>query len=77
MLHETGTHIGGGIDRIGIYARDAAEEATAAAFVERAFAPSERGIAVFHRKSEAGVPYLMVHHGLGGIDGYSVVPITA
>lgn len=77
MLHEASMQIGGGIDRIGIYARDAADEATAAAFVERAFAPAERGISVFHRKSEAGGAYLMVHHGLDGIDGYSVVPITA
>jgi hypothetical protein len=77
MLQDAGPHLRGGIDRIGIYSRDAADQATACAFVERAFTPLERGIEIFHRKSEAGIAYLMVHHGFDGADGYSVVPITA
>ncbi len=79
MLDEFKRKILGGVDRIGIYCNDAAGGAAAYRYIDLAYPGERRRAQIVERPSEAGVPYVLVHHtaGLLSPERYDVVPIQA
>ena len=77
MLDELKRKILGGVDRIGIYCNDAAGGAAAYRYIDSTYPRDRRRAEIVERPSEAGVPYVLVHHaaGLLSTERYDVVPI--